>query len=155
MKVGGSLQAIINPQIVHLIFFWDAFEEYGNRYHSQTGLKGTLKIHNLWFNVNGKGNFNWPHQHVGYAQSGTYYVKVPKNSGTLRIINPNHNVAMPTWGAGLNKNMPLEVNPNDFGIEPQEKTFLCFPSWLQHAVTPNKSDEERISIAFDYLIKLT
>ena len=34
-------------------------------------------------------------------------------------------------------------------IEPQEGMIMFFPSWLEHDVEPSKSDEDRISIAFN------
>jgi uncharacterized protein (TIGR02466 family) len=36
-----------------------------------------------------------------------------------------------------------------FYIEPQEGLMIMFPSHLNHSVTSNKSDQERISVAFN------
>ena len=34
-------------------------------------------------------------------------------------------------------------------INPKNNLLLLFPSWLEHDVEENKSDDERISIAFN------
>ena len=34
-------------------------------------------------------------------------------------------------------------------IVPQEGMLLFFPTWLEHDVEPSKTDDERISIAFN------
>ena len=38
-------------------------------------------------------------------------------------------------------------------IEPQEDMILFFPSWLEHDVEVNQSNEERISIGFNIFVK--
>jgi hypothetical protein len=34
-------------------------------------------------------------------------------------------------------------------IEPKEGMLILFPPYLEHMVEPSKTDEERISLAFD------
>ena len=34
-------------------------------------------------------------------------------------------------------------------MEPEDNKLILFPSWLEHDVEPSKSDEDRISIAFN------
>ena len=38
----------------------------------------------------------------------------------------------------------------DWGIPPEENKILLFPSWLPHYVDDNLSDEDRISISFNF-----
>ena len=35
-------------------------------------------------------------------------------------------------------------------FKPQEGEMMIFPAWLRHAVTPNESTQDRISIAFNF-----
>ena len=38
-------------------------------------------------------------------------------------------------------------------IEPKENLLIVFPSWVLHAVETNLSDEERISLSFNFDLK--
>ena len=97
----------------------------------------------MWINVNNKGDWNMYHDHLGVDLSGVYYVKVPKDSGDITFKDPrtgsesDHIVGLPT-------HMPLV---------PQEGVLLMFPAFLEHMVTPSKSDEERISIAYNVMMR--
>jgi uncharacterized protein (TIGR02466 family) len=35
-------------------------------------------------------------------------------------------------------------------ISPKENNIVLFPSWLEHYVSDNESDEDRISISFNF-----
>ena len=102
----------------------------------------------MWVNSNPKGASNSRHTHITYTRSlllsGVYYVKVPENSGRIRFYDPR---------------MISSLNPPDHQyyydsqlynfIVPQEDMILFFPSWLEHDVEENQSNEERISIGFN------
>ena len=102
----------------------------------------------MWVNRNPKGARNSRHTHITYTRnlllSGVYYVKVPKDSGRIRFYDP--------------RNISI-MNPPDYEyyhdsqlynfIEPQEDMILFFPSWFEHDVEENKSNDERISIGFN------
>ena len=45
--------------------------------------------------------------------------------------------------------------PNDLPkipVKPLEKLLIVFPSWLPHSVELNDTDEERISLSFNYIL---
>ena len=102
----------------------------------------------MWVNRNPKGASNTRHTHITYSRplllSGVYYIKVPENSGRIRFYDPR---------------LISLMNPPDYEyyhdsqlynfIEPQEDMILFFPSWLEHDVEVNQSNEERISIGFN------
>ena len=46
-----------------------------------------------------------------------------------------------------------EINSLSWNVEPKEGTLIMFPSYLEHSVEENKSNEKRISMAFDINIK--
>jgi len=87
-----------------------------------------------WANVNEKGNWNFPHNHIGTDLSGVYYVKVPKDSGQIVFFDPRK----------------IE---SAMGVQPVEGNLFMFPSYLEHMVTPSESNETRISIAFNICTK--
>lgn len=95
-----------------------------------------FKLQSMWANVNGKHSFNYHHTHEGYL-SGVFYLKVPENSGRLVFTNP----------AIRSEMHPIRC-PN-YKIQPQPLACIVFPSWLEHYVEPNQSDDTRISISFN------
>lgn len=99
-----------------------------------------------WINVNGRGGYNAPHDHPGFAWSGCYYVKVPPasdgDSGAIEFLDPRTNARVPTiQGAAC------FVDTRK--VRPEAGLLLLFPSYLRHWVYPNDEDEDRISIAFN------
>jgi len=111
-----------------------------------------LKVANLWANVNGAGSINFPHIHPGSVLSGVYYVTLPENSGSLRLINPNlFNFVSLAFLGGLET---FTEGPCVFTTEhtlhkSKPGGLLIFPSHLSHYVLPNLSKQKRISISFN------
>ena len=95
-----------------------------------------FNIQSMWANVNGKHSFNYHHTHEGYL-SGVFYLKVPKDSGRLIFTNPNIR----------SQSHPIR-SPN-YPINPTPLACIVFPSWLEHYVEPNMSDDTRISLSFN------
>ena len=105
-----------------------------------------IAIPQMWINVNKKNDWNIIHSHGQYTLSGTYYVKVPEDSGKIVFRDPRP--------AAINNN--FFVNRFDKGefrrIKPVEGLLILFPSYLDHFVEPNNADEDRISISFDVVV---
>ena len=103
-----------------------------------------------WANLHYYGGYNIDHIHPGSWISGVYYVSVPDGSGQLYFKDPRpqaNTIGYPF----INK---LEVRAKNFGekiyLPPEEGRLYLFPSWLEHGVTPNQSQEERVSISFNF-----
>ena len=105
-----------------------------------------IVIPQMWINVNKKNDWNVIHQHGHYQLSGTYYVKVPEDSGQIVFRDPR-----PSAIGNL-----FMVNRFDKGefrkVKPIEGLLILFPSYLDHFVEPSNADEDRISISFDVVI---
>jgi len=104
---------------------------------------------NMWANINGPGNYNRPHLHPNSLFSGVYWIKTPKNSGNLMLYDPRPGVqmTMPNRKEG-------KVSPEfwrEVHYEPKAGRCIMFPSWLWHEVKPNKSNDTRISVSFNFL----
>jgi uncharacterized protein (TIGR02466 family) len=106
---------------------------------AQKCLDRQVKITEMWGNINYKNCYNGAHTHGGEL-SGVFYLKVPKNSGKLILCNP----AVRSDGKFL--------RANNFAVEPDSLALIMFPSWLEHYVDPNLSEEERISLSFNFSI---
>ena len=99
-----------------------------------------------WCNINPKGAYNIRHVHndTNIFLSGVYYVKVPENSGTIRFWDPR--------GALIHFQRDQEYFNDDIAYEeiiPEPGLLLYFPTWIEHEVTPNEVDEDRITISFN------
>ena len=94
------------------------------------------KIHGMWLNILSKGSFNRPHTHkiqnYDTSYSGVLYVKTPPNSGNIVFLDP------------------LDLNAYKV-IETKSKDILLFNNIIPHYVEPNQLNEDRISIAFNYV----
>ena len=104
---------------------------------------------NMWANINGPGNFNSPHLHPNALFSGVYWIKTPINSGNLMLYDPRPGVhtTMPNRKEGkLPPQLWREVH-----YEPKAGRCIMFPAWLWHEVQPNRSNDTRISVSFNFL----
>ena len=104
---------------------------------------------NMWANINYPGCFNRPHIHPNSLFSGVYFIKTPQKSGNLMVYDPRPGVqmAMPNRKEGqLPSQLWREVH-----YEPAAGRCVMFPSWLWHEVKPNKSNDTRISVSFNFL----
>lgn len=104
----------------------------------------TLEIHQIWANINKKNDYNQIHQHGGYYHmSGTYYVKTPKNCGSIFFRDPRPAAMSNVFF--LKNFEKSEIKKYDV----QEGLLMLWPSYLDHFVEPSKTNKERISISFD------
>ena len=126
-----------------------------NEVAKSIGLKeNKLKLQKFWLNVNSKKDFNVPHTHNGSIISGVFYVKCPKNCGDLAFRNQNGDILRcylrhSNLIGGIDYNF-TEFTSELWSVIPEENSLILFPSWLEHYVEPNNSEEKRISIAFNY-----
>ena len=119
-------------------------EIYANEHIDRHAILG-----NMWANINPPGGLNQPHIHPNALFSGVYYVKSQPNCGRLKVMDPRPGVQfiMPTRKPGNpGKDMWRDVN-----IEPVVGRIIMFPAWLWHSVEPNKSNDIRISVSFNFI----
>ena len=101
-----------------------------------------------WANVNRFGHYNLNHVHGNSHWSCAYYV-TETYTAPLYFIDPRVRINMDVSHfflknkyfntLGSEKSMPGEV--------------IFFPSWLEHAVAKNSTDNPRISISCNFLIR--
>ncbi len=110
-----------------------------------------------WASVNRLGDYHDPHNHPHAYLSGTYYVRVPESRAPLRnradvrpgcitFYDPRSAVNM-----GAIKGDP-QIEP-EFTVSPRPGMILMWPAFLMHYVHPNLSEELRISISFNLIVK--
>ena len=113
--------------------------------------KQSININNMWAIINTGGSANLRHQHGNSTISGAYYVRAPKNSGDIVFYDPRP-APVYTYPKALNPNL---LNAQVNGISPKEGVLVLFPSYLDHSVNENFSNEERIVVSFNIRIQLS
>ena len=112
--------------------------------------KQTAKINNMWAIINTGGAANLRHQHGNRTISGAYYVRAPKNSGDIVFYDPR---PAPVY-SHPNVTNPNLLNAQINGVSPKEGALVLFPSFLDHSVNENLSNNERIVISFNIKIQM-
>ena len=112
--------------------------------------KQSVNINNMWAIINTGGSANLRHQHGNSTISGAYYVRAPKNSGDIVFYDPRP-APVYTYPKAVNPNL---LNAQVNGISPKEGALVLFPSYLDHSVNENLSNEERIVISFNITIQI-
>ncbi len=112
--------------------------------------KQIAKINNMWAIINTGGSANLRHQHGNSTVSGAYYVRAPINSGDIVFYDPR---PAPIF-SHPNVSNPNLLNAQVNGISPKEGALVLFPSFLDHSVNENLSNEERIVISFNIKIQI-
>jgi uncharacterized protein (TIGR02466 family) len=112
------------------------------------GFERSLGISNYWININKKNHYNKMHIHSSSILSGCYYAVVPPRSGSIVLYNrPETSFIMDELKQIGAKETGFTATSQAF--EPKAGAVLIFPGWLQHSVEENRSEDYRISIAFN------
>jgi len=121
------------------------------KYHKYVQFKKTLtqKLSNIWININGIGHSNEYHTHPFATISGCYYL----TGGTDIVFrHPLQYLNEFFWRENVLEEFTT-TNSSTQSFSPKANTLLLFPPWIDHKVEINNKDEDRISIAFNMMIK--
>jgi len=102
---------------------------------------GNMKFTELWLNCYESMNWQERHQHCPGHWSGVYYaIFDSKEHSPTHFYHPIQNL--------LESNGICSMST----LEPkiQEGDVIIFPSWLEHAVSVNKSSKLRATISFNF-----
>ena len=106
-----------------------------------------VEITGCWATVLGKGAVHRAHSHPNNFLSGVYYVRTHPGADTISFHDPRNQT-------GIIKPPVVELtgeNTDLVVVSVKNGTLLIFPSYLQHSVDTNRSEEERISISFNIM----
>ena len=105
----------------------------------------SLNIDSLWVNISPKNSYQESHKHLTYKVknvfSGVLYISSFPNSGNLSLVNPIEDQLMLM--------VPFSKVLSRISIPPEDKNIILFPSWLEHYVGENKTEENRISVSWN------
>jgi uncharacterized protein (TIGR02466 family) len=100
-------------------------------------IKKNFKLDQFWININQKHSYNKNHNHPGALLGSVLYLKTPNNCGDIVFENPFEMTGFPSF-------------QGSYRIKPTQGLFLIFPAYLRHDVEQNLSEEDRISLAFNF-----
>ena len=109
-----------------------------------------LKLSRIWVNINSKYSFHPPHIHPYALLSGVFYVSCTADSGSLVLKDPR-DVRLMTVPPCSEK---TRDNSDEVTIPPVEGKALIFPAWMTHGVEQNLTERDRVSIAYNFKLKV-
>lgn len=102
-----------------------------------------------WLNLNLPDTHHGRHEHFGCFMGGVLWLSAPDKSGDFNIFDPISVRSQNTTQYMFARNNNTPYNTSVYTVIPQVGKMIMFPSWLQHQVESNESNEDRISIAFN------
>ncbi|HEV8260180.1 MAG TPA: 2OG-Fe(II) oxygenase family protein [Burkholderiales bacterium] len=106
-----------------------------------------FEITGCWATVLARGAAHKPHSHPNNYLSGVYYVRTLPGADTINFHDPRNQ-------AGVIRPPVMELtaeNTDQVVVKVTNGTLLLFPSYLEHSVDANASEEERVSISFNIM----
>jgi uncharacterized protein (TIGR02466 family) len=106
-----------------------------------------LAMTDCWINIMSRDAVHPWHVHPGAVFSGTFYVSTPSGCSGLSFEDPRieHFGLTPPR---LTECRPANRQRISYEVEPGK--LILFESWLRHEVAANPTQEERVSISFNY-----
>lgn len=108
----------------------------------------SFEITGCWANVNPPGAPHGIHTHPNNLLSGVYYVRAGGGAERIDFYDPRPQtrIIAPRRTEG---NL---ANSTQTNVDVAAGRLIVFPSWLEHAVPPNQSGRDRISISFNLML---
>lgn len=122
----------------HLHSFSDEF--YGSSHTNK------LEITQSWVNVTNKSQSHHRHSHPNSLISGVFYLNAIKDD-KIFFFNPYRAVRQFKLAKGRRSNR-VEYS-DEVGFPIRSGDLIFFPSYIEHEVKVNNTDESRISMAFN------
>ena len=110
-----------------------------------------LLLDNMWANINKRWDYNVKHAHPHSNISGVYYVTVPEPKAKIWFHDPVHSRYMIELHHDDEKTKNMPEFWSNVHYEPVPGKLILFPSYLEHTVEQNLSNENRISISFNFV----
>lgn len=106
-----------------------------------------FEITGCWATVLARGAAHKLHSHPNNFLSGVYYVSTRAGADTINFHDPRRQTA-------VIRPPVVELtaeNTDQVVVRVTDGTLLMFPSYLEHSVEANASDEERVSVSFNVM----
>ena len=108
----------------------------------------------LWMSINKKGDYNATHDHPNCHMAGAFWINSPEGCGNFECQSPHSYNYGQEIGVYTSNFRDKTNSYGSYGFLPIEGSIMLFPASLNHRVTPNQSDEDRISSSFNLTFKI-
>ncbi len=106
-----------------------------------------LKLEDIWINILPEGGMHSGHIHPHSVISGTTYVAMPDGASALKFEDPR--LPMMMAAPGRQKYAREELRTFHY-VAPAVGDVLLWESFIRHEVPMNMSEDDRISVSFNY-----
>ena len=107
----------------------------------------SITLEDLWINILPEGGTHSGHIHPHSVISGTTYIAMPEGTSAIRFEDPR----LPQMMAAPPRLRDARDGLKPFiHVVPQVGDVILWESWLRHEVPINMSEEDRISVSFNY-----
>lgn len=106
-----------------------------------------LVLEDIWINILPEGGIHTSHIHPHSVISGTTYVAMPEDTSALKLEDPRSQMMMAAPPRTVDAREELKAFVY---AKPTVGDVLLWESWLRHEVPMNMSEEDRISVSFNY-----
>ena len=106
-----------------------------------------LQLEDIWINILPEGGIHTSHIHPHSVISGTTYVAMPDGASALKLEDPR----LPMMMAAPTRVKDARDELRTFYYaKPEVGDVLLWESWLRHEVPMNMSEDDRVSVSFNY-----
>ena len=106
-----------------------------------------LKLEDIWINILPEGGTHSSHIHPHSVISGTTYVSMPDGASAIKFEDPR--LPMMMAAPARLKDAREELRTFSY-VAPAVGDVLLWESFIRHEVPMNMSEEDRISVSFNY-----
>ena len=111
-----------------------------------------IKINAMWSMVNRNNHSNVNHVHPRFDWSFCYYINTPIGCGNIVFVDPRIRKTMVNQSSILS-NYENPSTHEIYFIAPIAGLLIIFPSYLEHYVEPNLSEEVRVSLSGNIILE--
>jgi uncharacterized protein (TIGR02466 family) len=136
----------LSPGLARLVALID---EASKAVRSLLQVECALQVTGLWGNISRDNGDLHEHTHPNNYLSGVFYASMPAGAGAISFKDPRAQtrVLRPRVVA----DNPL--NSLEFEYAAATGTMLIFPAWLEHSVRPSTGGAERITLAWNQMVR--
>jgi hypothetical protein len=113
-------------------------------------------ISEMWFNVYGKGQWQENHHHHGASQdlyfSAVHFLKYDKSIHPPLVMNNMNRILVTPYNIG--RKTRLDYWNLHEAIDVEEGDLLIFPTFMEHQVNIQETEELRMTVSFNIEVKL-
>lgn len=136
------------------LYYKQAYENFVNFLELNLA-EHTYNISKVWYNKYHQNQYQEQHHHLPSTFSGVHYLKLKEGHNYTTFFNPSkYEYVYEDYARELYEISDSNDKLHSFvfrrwSVPVQEGDIIIFPSSLEHAVWPQNTDDERITVSFN------